>query len=33
MGIKQEDIIKGVEFGGAATFMDIAADCQISLFV
>jgi peroxiredoxin family protein len=33
MGIKQEDIIDGVEFGGAATFMDIAADAQISLFV
>jgi peroxiredoxin family protein len=33
LGIKQEDIIDGVEFGGAATFMDIAADAQISLFV
>lgn len=33
LGIKQSDIIDGVEFGGAATFMDIAADSQISLFV
>lgn len=33
LGIKQEDIIDGVEFGGAATFMDIAADSQISLFI
>lgn len=33
LGIKQEDIIEGVEFGGAATFMDIAAEAQISLFV
>lgn len=33
LGIKQSDIIEGVEFGGAATFMDIAADSQISLFV
>ncbi len=33
LGIKQEDIIDGVEFGGAATFMDIAADAHISLFV
>lgn len=33
LGIRQEDIIEGVEFGGAATFMDIAADANISLFV
>jgi peroxiredoxin family protein len=33
LGIKQADIIEGVEFGGAATFMDIAADANISLFV
>ena len=32
LGIKQKDIVDGVEFGGAATFMDIAADAQISLF-
>jgi peroxiredoxin family protein len=33
LGIKQEDIIEGVEFGGAATFMDIAADANVSLFI
>jgi peroxiredoxin family protein len=33
LGIKQADIIEGVEFGGAATFMDIAADANVSLFV
>ena len=33
MGIKQSDIIDGVEFGGAATWLDNAADSQINLFV
>jgi peroxiredoxin family protein len=33
MGVKPEDIIDGVEFGGAATWMDAAADAQINLFV
>ena len=33
MGIKQEDLIDGVEFGGAATWMDEAADAQINLFI
>ncbi len=33
LGIKKEDIIDGVEIGGAATFMDFAADAQISLFI
>lgn len=33
MGIKKEDIIDGVVFGGAATWMDAAADAQINLFV
>lgn len=33
MGIKQEDIIDGVEFGGAASWMDVAADSQINLFI
>lgn len=33
MGIKAAEIIDGVEFGGAATYLDIAADSQISLFV
>ena len=33
MGYKQSDIIEGVEFGGAATWMDVAADAQINLFI
>jgi len=33
MGVKQSDIIDGVEFGGAATWLDAAADAQINLFI
>lgn len=33
MGIKQSDIIDGVEFGGAATWMDIAAESDVNLFI
>lgn len=33
MGVQREDIIAGVEFGGAATWMDTAAEAQINLFV
>jgi peroxiredoxin family protein len=33
MGYKQADIIDGVEFGGAAAWMDKAADAQINLFI
>lgn len=33
MGVKQSDIVEGVEFGGAATWMDVAADSQVNLFV
>jgi peroxiredoxin family protein len=33
MGVKQSDIVEGVEFGGAATWMDAAMDAQINLFV
>ncbi len=33
MGIKESDIVEGVEFGGAATWMDAAADSQVNLFV
>ncbi|HUI45443.1 MAG TPA: DsrE/DsrF/DrsH-like family protein [Nitrospirota bacterium] len=33
MGVKQSDIIDGVEFGGAATWLDAAADSQINLFI
>jgi len=33
MGVKQEDVVDGVEFGGAATWMDVAAEAQVNLFV
>lgn len=33
MGVKQSDVIEGVEFGGAAMWMDAAADAQINLFI
>jgi peroxiredoxin family protein len=33
MGIQQSDIMEGVEFGGAATWMDAAAESQVNLFV
>ncbi|MBI4666859.1 MAG: DsrE/DsrF/DrsH-like family protein [Nitrospinae bacterium] len=33
MGVKKEDLIDGVEVGGAATFLDFAADANISLFI
>ena len=33
MGVKQSDMIDGVEFGGAATWLDVAADSQINLFI
>lgn len=33
MGYKQEDIIDGVEFGGAATWLDAASEAQINLFI
>jgi peroxiredoxin family protein len=33
MGVKQEDMIDGVEFGGAATWLDVASDAQINLFI
>lgn len=33
MGYKQSDIIDGVEFGGAASWMDVAADADINLFI
>ena len=33
MGVKQSDIIDGVEFGGAAMWMDAAADASINLFI
>jgi peroxiredoxin family protein len=33
MGVKQSDIIDGVGFGGAATWLDAAADAQIDIFI
>ncbi len=33
MGVKQSEIIEGVEFGGAAMWLDVAADAQINLFI
>ena len=33
MGVKAEDFVDGVEVGGAATWMDAAADSQVNLFV
>jgi predicted peroxiredoxin len=33
MGVKREDLIDGVEIGGAATFLDYAMDADVSLFV
>ncbi len=33
MGVRQPDIIEGVEFGGAAMWLDAAADSQINLFI
>ncbi|HDM10328.1 MAG: DsrE/DsrF/DrsH-like family protein [Deltaproteobacteria bacterium] len=31
MGIKKEDLIDGIEFGGAATFLEYASRCNITL--
>src|SRR5512143_818986 len=33
MGVNQSDMIEGVEFAGAAAWLDIAADADINLFV
>ncbi len=33
MGYRQADIIDGVEFGGAATWLDVAAEADINLFI
>ncbi|MBF0291571.1 MAG: DsrE/DsrF/DrsH-like family protein [Nitrospinae bacterium] len=33
MGVKKEDLLDGVEVGGAATFLDFAVDANISLFI
>jgi len=33
MSIKKEDLIDGVEFGGAATFLEFAMDADVSLLI
>jgi peroxiredoxin family protein len=33
LGIKKADLIDGLEFAGAGTFLDFAADADITLFV
>jgi peroxiredoxin family protein len=33
MGIKREDLIDGIEIGGAATFLEFAADADITLYM
>ncbi|HLF90185.1 MAG TPA: DsrE/DsrF/DrsH-like family protein [Anaerolineales bacterium] len=32
-GFKKEDFIEGVNIGGAATFLEFAADAEVSLFI
>jgi len=33
MGVKREDLLDRIEIGGAATYLDYAADADISLFI
>ncbi len=33
MGVRQEDILPGATFAGAATFLDFAASADVSLFI
>ncbi len=33
LGFKEEDFIEGVEFGGAATFLEFAKDADITLYI
>lgn len=33
MGVKKEDLIEGVDVGGAATFMEYASDADVTVFV
>lgn len=33
LGIAKPDLVEGVEFGGAGTFLDYAADADIALFI
>jgi peroxiredoxin family protein len=32
-GYKKEDLVSGIEIGGAATWVDAASDAQINLFI
>ena len=33
MGVKREDLIDEIEVGGAATFLEVASHCNITLFI
>ncbi|MBW1730277.1 MAG: DsrE/DsrF/DrsH-like family protein [Deltaproteobacteria bacterium] len=33
MGVKKEDLIDGIELGGAATFLEYASKCNITLLI
>jgi peroxiredoxin family protein len=33
MGTKREDLIDGIDVGGAATFLEYASKCNITLFI
>ena len=33
MGIKREELIDGIEVGGAATFLEWASQCNLTLFI
>lgn len=33
MGVKKKDIIEGVEFAGAATFLDFASEARVTMFI
>lgn len=33
MGIKKEDLIDGIEIGGAATFLEFAKDADVTLYI
>ena len=33
MGVRKEDLIDGIELGGAATFLEYASKCNITLFI
>jgi predicted peroxiredoxin len=33
MGVDQEDLVEGAELVGATTFLDFAADADVSLYI